>query len=61
MANCGTGFFGDPVTLKCYDSAMNCSYGYYGNTVSNMCVEPQNCQTVGSHHYYADNDTKMCI
>jgi hypothetical protein len=60
MANCGSGFFGDPVTNKCYSSSLSCSAGYYGNTVSNMCVKPSNCQTVGTH-YYADNTTKMCI
>jgi hypothetical protein len=25
-----------------------------------MCVLPTYCQTSG-HHYYADNDTKLCI
>lgn len=61
MDNCGTGFFGDPITGKCYNSSYNCSAGYFGNTVSNMCVQPQYCQTVNTLHYYADNATKMCI
>lgn len=60
VANCGSGFFGDPITGKCYSSSFNCSDGYYGNTVTNMCVLPANCQTI-SLHYYADNTTKLCI
>lgn len=61
MANCGAGFFGDPITGKCYNSSINCSAGYFGNTANNMCVLPQFCQTVGGLHYYADDATKMCI
>lgn len=40
MANCGAGFFGDPLTGHCYDSPLNCSDGFYGNTVTHMCVVP---------------------
>ena len=60
MANCLAGYFGDPITNKCYNSSLNCSDGYFGNTAPNMCVQPQDCQTIGNH-YYADNDTKMCV
>ena len=60
MANCGVGFFGDPLTHQCYNDSLNCSTGYYGNTVTHMCVLPNDCQT-GAEHFYADNDTKMCI
>lgn len=61
MLNCGTNYFGDPITGKCYNSSMNCSAGYYGNIVDNLCVLPLYCQTVGLLHYYADNATKRCI
>lgn len=61
VSNCGSGFFGDPLTGKCYNSSLNCSTGYYGNSVSNMCVLPQYCQVVSGHQFYADNTTKMCI
>jgi hypothetical protein len=61
MQNCGAGYFGDPITGKCYNSSLNCSAGYFGNKVTNMCVLPLYCQTVSTLHYYADNATKMCI
>ena len=60
MLNCGTGYFGDPLTGKCYNSSLNCSAGYYGDGINNICVLPVNCPTV-TNHYYADNLTKMCI
>jgi len=59
--NCGIGFFGDPLTGRCYNNSLNCSEGYYGNDVIHMCVVPTSCQTPGSTYSYADNVTKMCI
>jgi hypothetical protein len=61
MQDCGAGYFGDPITGKCFNSSLNCSFGYYGNTQTNLCVLPLYCQTISSLHYYADDSTKMCL
>lgn len=60
VLDCGTGFFGDPITRKCYSDPLLCSNGYYGNSVTNLCVLPVDCQTVGTH-YFAQNSTKTCV
>ena len=62
VLDCGTGFYGDPVTRKCYSDPKNCSEGYYGNSVSNLCVLPVNCQSdANGKQFFAQNSTKTCV
>jgi hypothetical protein len=60
VLNCGVGFYGDPVTRKCYSDPLLCSDGYYANSITNLCVLPIACQTVATH-YFAQNLTKTCV
>lgn len=54
VADCESGLYGDPIKGKCYSDPFDCSDGYYANSVSNLCVLPENCQTV-STHFFAQN------
>ena len=51
VANCGSGFYGDPITGKCYSDPFDCSDGYYANSISNLCVLAVNCKTVDTDYF----------